>query len=63
MGKIYILDSTTSDNVSSFRGGGRIMQLLKENLPEEKFINSGVALLSRMTLKITPLIIILAFCP
>ena len=60
---IYILLPGKMDKISAFRGGGRIMQLLKENLPEEKFINSGVALLSRMTLKITPLIIILAFCP
>lgn len=35
MNKIYIFDPTEKDTLSSFRGGGRIMQLLKENLADE----------------------------
>lgn len=33
MAKLYIFDPTSSDKLSSFRGGGRIIQILKENLP------------------------------
>ncbi|OGK28755.1 hypothetical protein A3D06_00655 [Candidatus Roizmanbacteria bacterium RIFCSPHIGHO2_02_FULL_40_9] len=41
MAMIKILDPTSSDELSTFRGGGRFIQLLKENLSEEsRFVSS-----------------------
>jgi len=37
---LYIFDPTKKDPLSQFRGGGRILQILKENLPEAKFIDN-----------------------
>lgn len=39
MTKLYIFDPTSSDKLSTFRGGGRIIQILKENLSEAIFIS------------------------
>lgn len=40
MDKLYIFDPTNSDKLSQFRGGGRIIQILKENLEDAIFITS-----------------------
>ena len=39
MGKVYIFDPSSSDKLSQYRGGGRIVQILKENFPEAIFVN------------------------
>ena len=39
MNKLFIYDSGTVDKISAFRGGGRILQLLKENLPDAEFVS------------------------
>lgn len=53
MGNIFIFDPTEKDALSRFRGGGRMMQILKENLGDEAiFIND----LSKVTAKDTLLI-------
>lgn len=40
--KIFIYDSTTSDKLSSVRGVGRYLQILKENFPDWTFTNQLV---------------------
>lgn len=37
---LYIFDPTEKDPLSKFRGGGRIIQILKENFPKAKFIDN-----------------------
>ncbi|OGK46947.1 hypothetical protein A3B46_03465 [Candidatus Roizmanbacteria bacterium RIFCSPLOWO2_01_FULL_39_19] len=39
MGKVYLLDPTKKDSLSAFRGGGRVIQLIADYLPEIEFIN------------------------
>lgn len=46
MNNLYILDPTKTNPLSKFRGGGRILQILKENFPKAKFI-ADVNILSR----------------
>lgn len=38
MKNLVVYDSSTKDAVSQLRGGGRIIQILKENLPDARFI-------------------------
>jgi len=38
--KVYVFDPTTSDKLSSVRGIGRYLQILKENFPEWTYVNN-----------------------
>lgn len=40
MRQLYIFDPSSSDKLSQFRGGGRIIQILKENFPDAEFVTN-----------------------
>lgn len=52
MDNVYIFSPEKIDPLSKFRGGGRIVQILKENLPKAKFISDLDILLNARVNKV-----------